>query len=103
MPSDRKPSTDQVLTNTSRGFGVPGALRVALGDMHALDAEALRDAAPFLCSSALAALSPRSAARLTSACLTNQETMPGLAPQQETAVVRRDCARRSASTVSRRA
>ena len=48
MPSDKKPSTDQVLTNTLRGFGLLGALRVALGDVHALDAEALRETRPLL-------------------------------------------------------
>ena len=48
MPSDRKPSIDQVLTNTLRGFGAFGALGVAFGDMHALDAEALRETAPLV-------------------------------------------------------
>ena len=103
MPSDRKPSTDQVLTKTLRGFGLLGALGVALGDVNALDAEALREPAPLFARLRLAPLSPRSAARLTSACLTNQDTMPGLAPQQETAVVPPGFLRRSASTVSRSA
>ena len=80
-----------------------GALRVALGDMHALDAEALREPPHSSRVFGSAAFSPRSAARLTSACLTNQETMPGLAPQQETAVDPPGFLRRSASTVSRSA
>ena len=32
-------------------------------------------------------VSPTSVATLSSACLTNHDTMPGLAPQQDTAVV----------------
>ena len=46
MPSDTKPSTDQVLTNTFIGFGLLGALGVALGDMDALDAELAGEPAP---------------------------------------------------------
>ena len=48
MPSDRKPSTDQVLTNTPIGFGCFGALGVALGDVDALDAEVARQPRPAL-------------------------------------------------------
>ena len=47
--------------------------------------------------------SPRSRARLTSAFFTNQETMPGLAPQQDTAVVPPGFFRFSSRMVSRRA
>src|ERR1700761_2966889 len=55
MPSERKPSIDQVLTNTLRGFGFL-ARCVALGDVHALDAEALGETAPFLARRRLDAL-----------------------------------------------
>ena len=37
-----------MLTKTLRGFGRLGALRVAFGDMHALDAEALCEARPLV-------------------------------------------------------
>src|SRR5215475_5212865 len=85
-PSDTKPSTDQVLTNT---FIDPGCLarrasRSAIW-MHLMPA--------FLASRAHSSrvfgslnFNPMSPAMLSSACLTNQETMPGLAPQQDTAV-----------------
>ena len=46
MPSDTKPSTDQVLTNISARLGVARALGVALGDVDALDADAPHQAAP---------------------------------------------------------
>ena len=46
MPSDRKPSTDQVLTNTFMRLRVAGALGVALGDVDALDAERHGEPAP---------------------------------------------------------
>ena len=48
MPSDMKPSTDQVLTKTSRGFGLDRALGVALGDVDALDAEVAHQPRPAL-------------------------------------------------------
>jgi hypothetical protein len=39
MPSETKPSTDQVLTKTLHRLRLLRALRVALGDVDALDAE----------------------------------------------------------------
>ena len=92
MPSDKKPSTDQVLTNTLRGFGLLArwVSRSAICTPLTPSRWARRAHSSLLFGSG--ALSPRSLARLTSACLTNQETMPGLAPQHETAVSRRDSA-----------
>ena len=46
MPSETKPSTDQVLTNTFVRLRLLGALGVALGDVDALDAELVRELAP---------------------------------------------------------
>src|SRR3569623_628274 len=103
-PSDRKPSTDQVLTNTSGSFGFlerwvsRSAMWMPL--MPACRIKSAHSALVF----GLGALSLRSAATLSSACLTKKEPMPGLAPQQETAVV--DPAGRAflaASGASRRA
>ena len=45
-PSEMKPSTDQVFQNTLSGFGLLGALRVALGDVDALDADLLHQLRP---------------------------------------------------------
>ena len=87
MPSDRKPSTDQVLTKTSSGFG-------CLARWVSRSAIWMPLTPSFLASSPHSSrvfgssnLTSRSPATLNSACLTNQDTMPGLAPQQETAVV----------------
>src|SRR6185437_3638762 len=87
MPSDRKPSTDQVLTKTSGSFGdlERWVSRSAMW-MPLTPACRIRSAHSALVFG-LGALSFRSAATLSSACLTKKETMPGLAPQQETAVV----------------
>src|SRR5258705_6709189 len=86
-PSDRKPSTDQVLTNTSGSFGdlERWVSRSAMW-MPLTPACRIKSAHSALVFG-LGALSFRSAATLSSACLTKKETMPGLAPQQETAVV----------------
>jgi hypothetical protein len=46
---------------------------------------------------------PRSRAMSSSACLTSHDTMPGLAPQHDTAVMPPGLRRRAASTVSRSA
>src|SRR5258708_3980701 len=103
MPSDKKPSTDQVLTNTLRGFGLLArwVSRSAICTPLTPRRCARRAHSSLVFGSAV--LSPRSLARLTSPCLTNQDTMPGLAPQHETAVVPPGFFRRSASTVSRQA
>src|SRR3978361_594808 len=87
MPSDTKPSTDQVLTNTLIGFGF-------------LERWVSRSAAGMPLTPGLWASWPQpsllfgslngvlvSRAISSSACLTNHDTMPGLAPQVETAVV----------------
>ena len=69
-------------------LGLAGALGVALGDVDALDADALRISRA-QSSRRLWARRRRAecrAAMSSSACLTNQDTMPGLAPQQLTAV-----------------
>ena len=88
MPSDRKPSTDQVLTNTSGGFGDCGALRVPLGDVDALDAGLPHQVRPFGLRLRLGDIELQIRRDIrASACLAKKETMPGLAPQQETAVV----------------
>ncbi len=98
-----KPSTDQVLTKTFSGFGteVRWVSRSAMW-MPLTPACRIRSAHSALVFG-FGALSFRSAATLSSACLTNQDTMPGLAPQQETAVVPPGEARRAARTVSRSA
>ncbi len=87
MPSDRKPSTDHVLTNTSGGFGFfeRWVSRSAMW-MPFTPACRIRSAhSAFVFGSGT--LSFMSDATSSSACLTMNETMPGLAPQQETAVV----------------
>src|SRR5690349_1862916 len=87
MPSDRKPSTDHVLTNTSGGLGFlercvsRSAIWIPLTPVWRI-----RSAHSALVFGS-GALSFRSDATLSNACLTKKETMPGLAPQQETAVV----------------
>src|SRR5450759_6507 len=87
MPSDRKPSTDQVLTNASIGLGClarwvsRSAIWMPL--MPAFLASRPHSSRVFGSLN----LRPMSPATLSSACLTNQDTMPGLAPQQDTAVV----------------
>src|ERR1700722_5448176 len=103
MPSDRKPSIDQVLTNTLRGFGLLARWVSRSAICTPLTPSRCARRAHSSLDLGSEALSPRSLARLTSPCLTNQETIPGLAPQQETAVEPPGFLRRSASTVSRKA
>jgi hypothetical protein len=98
-----KPSTDQVLTNLPRGFGAlarwvsRSAMWIPLTPRRwASRAHSSRDA-----GSATSTL--RSAARFTSACFTIHDTMPGLAPQQLTAVTPPGRRRRTSSTPSRSA
>ena len=87
-PSLTKPSIDQVLTNSPGSLGRSRDLRVALGDVDDLDAEAV-------CASARPAgavggqgrsTRPVSRAMSSSACLTKCDTRPGLAPWVMTAV-----------------
>src|ERR1700733_16254157 len=101
MASDKKPSIDQVLTNTLRGFGLLArwVSRSAICTPLTPRRCARRAHSSLLFGSE--SLSPRSLARLTSPCLRNHETMPGLAPQHETAVEPPGFLRRSASNVSR--
>src|ERR1700724_4444992 len=100
MPSETKPSTDQVLTNTSIGFGF-------------FERWVSRSAMWMPLTPSLRASSPQpsrlfgwlngvlvSRAISSSACLTNQDTIPGLAPQVETAVVPPGFLRLAASSVS---
>ena len=63
-----------------------GALRVPFGDVDALDAERHGEPSPVLARRGRGARWPTASATLSSACLTNQDTMPGLAPQVLTAV-----------------
>jgi hypothetical protein len=103
IPSERKPSTDQVLTKTFIGFGFL-ARCVSRSAMWMPLTPAARISAPHSAREAGAgAPIPRSVAMLMSACLTNHDTMPGLAPQHETAVGPPGWRARAASTVSRSA
>src|SRR3954453_13924526 len=87
MPSDRKPSTDQVLTNTPGGFGfLERCVSRSAMWMPLTPACRIKSAHSALVFG-LGALSFKSAATLTSACVAKNETTPGLAPQQGTAVV----------------
>ncbi len=88
MPSERKPSTDQVLTKTSIGFGFRArwvsrsAMWMPLTPRSRISrAQPSRSSGPGSVKAW-----PVSRARSSSACLTNHDTMPGLAPQQEIAV-----------------
>ena len=90
-----RPGVDELAARLRR----LGALGVALGDVDALDADALHQRAPSpRGSSARRAETPVSRATSSSACLTNQDTMPGLAPQQFTAVTPPGRRRRRSST-----
>jgi hypothetical protein len=84
-----KPSTDQVFQKVLNGFGflVRWVSRSAM--CTPLTPTFFISLAQPSRSSCVGSsnLMSRSLARFTSACLTNQETMPGLAPQVETAVV----------------
>src|SRR5207253_11208888 len=103
MPSETKPSTDQVLTKTLIGFGF-------------FDRCVSRSAIWMPLTPSLWASWPQpsrllgslngvlvSCAMSISACLTNQDTMPGLAPQVDTAVVPPGLLCLAGSSVSRRA
>jgi hypothetical protein len=79
-----------------------GALGVALGDVDALDADALHERAQSSRSSA-PCVEPMSRATSRSACLTNHDTMPGLAPQHDTAVDPPGLRRRHREVIPRRA
>src|ERR1700761_972566 len=104
MPSDRKPSTDQVLTKTSGSLGdFERCVSRSAMWMPLTPAWRIKSAHSALVFG-LGALSFRSAATLSSACLTKNDTMPGLAPQQDTAVVEPlGRARLAANVVSRSA
>ena len=102
-PSDTKPSTDQVLTKTPRGLGV----RTRWVSRSAM----WMPLTPTFCISrhqssrslGTVRLETGVAGQIKSACLTNQDTMPGLAPQQLTAVTPPGRRLRRASTLSRSA
>ena len=95
-----KPSTDQVFQNTFIGLGflVRCVSRSAMW-MPLTPAFFISLAQPSRssCAGSLKSM-PRSLARLTSACLTNQDTMPGLAPQRRPRSCRPGCLRFSART-----
>src|ERR1700681_2431429 len=84
MPSDKKPSTDQVLTNTSNGFGFLARWVSRSAIWTPLTPTFLASLPHSSRVFGSANLSLRSPATLSSACLTNHDTIPGLAPQQET-------------------
>src|SRR3569833_681651 len=104
MPSDRKPSTDQVLTNTSGGFGFLArwVSRSAMW-IPLTPACRIRSAqSAFVFGSGT--LSLRTDAMLSSACLAKKETFFGLAPQQDTAGIEPGLrARFAARGISRKA
>ena len=83
-----KPSTDQVFQNVFNGFGFLVALRVALGDVDALDAGLLHQPRPAVAimRGRLLELQAEIGGEVDQRRLTNHDTMPGLAPQVETAV-----------------
>src|SRR5436305_1500699 len=103
MPSDTKPSTDQVLTNAFIGFG--------FFERWVSRSAMWMPLTPSLCASwpqpsrlfgsLISVLVSR--AMSSSACLTNHDTMPGLAPQDDTAVVPPGLLRLAACSVSRSA
>ena len=103
MPSDTKPSTDQVLTNTSIGFG--------FFERWVSRSAMWMPLTPSLCASwpqpsrLFGSLNSVlvSRAMSSSACLTNHDTMPGLAPQVDTAVGPPGLLCFAASSVSRSA
>ena len=64
----------------AEGLGLLGALRVAFSNVYTLDADFFHQLGPAFAIIPAPGSSndrPISCARLTSACLTNQETMPG--------------------------
>jgi hypothetical protein len=103
MPSETKPSTDQVLTNTFIGFGRFERC-VSRSAMWMPFTPSLRASSPQP-SRLFGSLtvSPVSLARSIIACFTNHDTMPGFAPQVDTAVVPRGLLCLAASSVSRSA
>jgi hypothetical protein len=101
-PSDTKPSTDQVLTNTSLGFGFFERCVSRSAMWMPLTPTCQRAPSPRAVFGSVKRCR-WSVATLSSACLTNHDTMPGLAPQQDTAVVRRAGLALAASSVSRSA
>ena len=103
MPSETKPSTDHVLTKTSRGFGFFERC-VSRSAMWMPFTPSLRASSPQP-SRLFGSLTGWrvSFARFISACLTNHDTMPGFAPQVETAVGPPGLLCFAASSVSRSA
>src|ERR1700754_1878149 len=103
MPSDTKPSTDQVLTNTFIGFGVfeRWVSRSAIWMPLTPSLWASWPQPSRLFGSLKGVLG--SWALLLSACLTNQDTMPGLVSQEATALVPPGILCLAASRVSRSA
>src|SRR3954452_18415046 len=103
MPSDTKPSTDQVLTNTFIGFGFleSWVLRFAIW-MPLTPSLCASWAQPSRLFGSLKSVLV-SRAISSSACLTNHDTRPGLAPQMDTAVGLQGLLCFAASSVSRSA
>ncbi|GJE35563.1 hypothetical protein LDDCCGHA_5782 [Methylobacterium oxalidis] len=86
LPSETKPSTDHVFTNTPIGFSDLARWVSRSAMWMPLTPRSFISAAHSSRLFGSGRDRPVSAAMLRSACLTNHETMPGLAPQQETAV-----------------
>ena len=104
-PSEMNPSTDQVFQNVSIGLGarVRCVSRSAMW-MPCTPAARMYSAHPARSPAAGSTASrPRSPTSSTSASFTNHDTMPGFAPQHDTAVVPPGERRCSSVTVERSA
>src|SRR5882757_2487842 len=84
-------------------LGIARPLGVALGDVDALHAGALHQATPILAGLRLDEIELELAGDVDQRLLHIHETMPGLAPQQLTAVMPPGRRRRRSSTLSRSA
>ena len=105
MPSEMNPSTDHVFQKTSIGFGATARCvsRSAMW-IPVTPTSRMNAAQPARSPAAGVAVSmPRSDASDTNASFTNHDTIPGFAPQHDTAVVPPGELRRSSTTVERNA
>eukprot|EP01139_Manchomonas_bermudensis_P015062 Amastigsp_a509405_127.p3 type:complete len:133 gc:universal Amastigsp_a509405_127:682-1080(+) len=100
-PSDAKPSTDQVLTNSPGSLGTADACVSRSAMWIVLMPRRAARAAHSSRVVGVATSSSRSAAMLSSATLTKCETSPGLAPCVITAVAPPGRSLRTASAASR--
>ena len=86
-PSEIKPSTDHVFTKVPRGFGFARACVSRSAICTPLTPKDCISLAQPVRSVGMASSRPRSRTSVIIASFTNQLTMPGFAPQQDTAVV----------------